>query len=327
MAGVRLRNVACALIAATLALAAPAAVAQPYPSKPIRVIVPYAAGGAVDALARMLAAKLQDALGQPVIVENRAGAGGNTGAAEVAKAPPDGYTILQNTNGQAISPALYRSLPFDTLKDFIPVTQLVGTSTVLVATPKLPAKSAKELIALAKAKPGGLNYGMTGVGNSLHLTMEMFKRAAGIDLQAIPYRGDAPLNTALLAGEVDVAIVPLATIVPLIESGRVRALAVNSAQRSHVLPDVPTVAEDAIPGFEAAGWQGWFVPAGTPREVMALMQREAAKAINAPDMQERLKAMGNDPVGSTSAEFEAKFKADLAKFAKVVKEANIPAQN
>jgi tripartite-type tricarboxylate transporter receptor subunit TctC len=322
-----LLNVACALIAGALTLAAPAAVAQPYPSKPIRVIVPYAAGGAVDALARMLAAKLQDALGQPVIVENRAGAAGNTGAAEVAKAPPDGYTILQNTNGQAISPALYRSLPFDTLKDFIPVTQLVGTSTVLVATPKLPAKSAKELIALAKAKPGGLNYGMTGVGNSLHLTMEMFKRAAGIDLQAIPYRGDAPLNTALLAGEVDVAIVPLATIVPLIESGRVRALAVNSAQRSHVLPDVPTVAEDAIPGFEAAGWQGWFVPAGTPREVVALIQREAAKAINAPDMQERLKAMGNDPVGSTAAEFEAKFKADLAKFAKVVKEANIPAQN
>jgi tripartite-type tricarboxylate transporter receptor subunit TctC len=275
----------------------------------------------------MLAAKLQDAIGQPVIVENRAGAAGNTGAAEVAKAPPDGYTILQNTNGQAISPALYRSLPFDALKDFIPVTQLVGTSTVLVATPKLPARSAKELIALAKAKPGGLNYGMTGVGNSLHLTMEMFKRAAGIDLQAIPYRGDAPLNTALLAGEVDVAIVPIATIVPLIESGRVRALAVNSAQRSPVLPDVPTVAEDAIPGFEAAGWQGWFMPARTPREVVALIQREAAKAINAPDMQERLKAMGNDPVGSTSAEFEAKFKADLAKFAKVVKEANIPAQN
>jgi tripartite-type tricarboxylate transporter receptor subunit TctC len=315
------------IVLAALALDPHSLHAQPYPSKPIRVIVPYAAGGAVDALARMLAAKLQDAVGQPVIVENRAGAGGNTGAAEVAKAPPDGYTILQNTNGQAISPALYRSLPFDTLKDFIPVTQLVGTSTVLVATPKLPAKSAKELIALAKAKPGGLNYGMTGVGNSLHLTMEMFKRAAAIDLQAIPYRGDAPLNTALLAGEVDVAIVPIATIVPLIESGRVRALAVNSAQRSPVLPDVPTTSEDAIPGFEAAGWQGWFVPAGTPREVVALIQREAAKAINAPDMQERLKAMGNDPVGSTAAEFEAKFKADLAKFAKVVKEANIPAQN
>jgi tripartite-type tricarboxylate transporter receptor subunit TctC len=327
MRSVRSLGLAYGIIAGALTLGVSAALPQTYPSKPIRVIVPFAAGGAVDALARMLAAKVQESVGQPVIVENRAGAGGNTGAAEVAKAPPDGYTILQHTNGQAISPALYRSLPFDTLKDFIPVTQLVGTSTVLVATPKLPAKSAKELIALAKAKPGGLNYGMTGVGNSLHLTMEMFKRAAGIDLQAIPYRGDAPLNTALIAGEVDVAIVPIATIVPLIEAGRVRALAVNSAQRSHVLPDVPTVAEDAIPGFEAAGWQGWFVPAGTPREVVATIQREAAKAINAPDMQERLKAMGNDPVGSTSAEFEAKFKADLAKFAKVVKEANIPAQN
>jgi tripartite-type tricarboxylate transporter receptor subunit TctC len=325
VAGVHALRLACALIAAAV-LAAPAAVAQPYPSKPIRVIVPFAAGGAVDTLARMVAAKLQDAVGQPVIVENRAGAGGNTGAAEVAKAPPDGYTILQHTNGQAISPALYRSLPFDAVKDFTPVTQLVGTSTVLVATPKLPAKSAKELIALAKAKPGGLNYGMTGVGNSLHLTMEMFKRAAGIDLQAIPYRGDAPLNTALIAGEVDCAIVPIATVVPLIESGRVRALVVNSARRSHVLPDVPTMAEDAIPGFEESGWQGWFVPAGTPRGVVTQIQREVAKAVNAPDMQDRLRAMGNDPVGSTAAEFEAKFKADLAKFAKVVKEAGIPPQ-
>ena len=324
MRTVRLLSVVCVVIVGTLA--APAAFAQPYPNKPIRVIVPFAAGGAVDALARMVSAKLQDSVGQPVIVENRAGAGGNTGAAEVAKAPPDGYTILQHTNGQAISPALYRSLPFDAVKDFIPVTQLVGTSTVLVATPKLPAKSAKELIALAKAKPGGLNYGMTGVGNSLHLTMEVFKRASGIDIQPIPYRGDAPLNTALIAGEVDCAIVPIATVVPLIESGRVRALVVNGARRSHVLPDVPTMAEDAIPGFEESGWQGWFVPAGTPGDVVALIQREVAKAINAPDMQARLKTMGNDPVGSTSAEFEAKFKADLAKFAKVVKEAGIPLQ-
>ena len=172
-------------------------------------------------LARLVTAKLQEAVGQPVIVENRAGAGGNTGADQVAKSPPDGYTILQHTNGQAISPALYRSLPFDPLKDFIPVIQLVGTSTVLVANPKFPAKSLKELIALAKEKPGKLNYGMTGVGNSLHLTMEMLKRAAGIDILAIPYRGDAPLNTALIAGEVDVAIVPIGTAVPLIESGQI----------------------------------------------------------------------------------------------------------
>jgi tripartite-type tricarboxylate transporter receptor subunit TctC len=324
---VRCLRVACAIVVGTLALAPTGAVAQSYPSKPIRIVVPYAAGGAVDALARIIGAKLQENLGQPVVVENRAGAGGNTGAAEVAKAPPDGYTILQNTNGQAISPALYRTLPFDALNDFIPVTQLVGTSTVLVAHPKLPAKSAKDLIALAKAKPGGLNYGMTGVGNSLHLTMEMFKRAAGIDIQAIPYRGDAPLNTALIAGEVDVAIVPLATIVPHIESGLVRALAVNSAARSSLLPNVPTMAEDAIAGFEASGWQGWFVPARTPREVVIVIQRETAKVIMAPDMQERLRAIGNDPVGSTPEAFAAKFKEDLAKFAKVVAEARIPAQD
>ena len=215
----RRTDIAVVVASAAFALTASPALAQPYPSKPIRVVVPFAAGGAVDQLARIVSAKLQEAVGQPVVVENRAGAGGTTGANDVAKAAPDGYTILQNTNGQAISPAIYKSLPFDTMRDFIPVTQLVGTSTVLVANTKLPARTAKELIALAKAKPGSLNYGMTGVGNSLHLTMEMFKRAAGIDIQAIPYRGDAPLNTALIAGEVDVAIVPLAAIVPHVQSG------------------------------------------------------------------------------------------------------------
>ncbi len=254
---------------AALGAAHSSALAQSYPSKPVRLVVPFAAGGAVDQLARILAARLQESFGQPVVVENRAGAGGTTGANDVAKAAPDGYTILQNTNGQAISPAIYKSLPFDTLRDFIPVTQLVATSTVLVANTKLPARSAKELIALAKAKPGSLNYGMTGVGNSLHLTMEMFKRAAGIDIQAIPYRGDAPLNTALIAGEVDVAIVPLVAILPHVQSGAIRALAVNSAQRSALLPDVPTLSEDAVPGFEVSGWQGWFVPAKTPPEVVA----------------------------------------------------------
>jgi tripartite-type tricarboxylate transporter receptor subunit TctC len=323
----RFLNITHAILIAAFSLNVQGAVAQPYPSKPIRIVVPFAAGGAVDALARLIGAKLQDNLGQPVLVENRAGAGGNTGADQVAKSAPDGTTILQNTNGQAISPALYRTLPFDAVKDFVPVTQLVATSTVLVANPKLPARSAKELIALAKTKPGGLNYGMTGVGNSLHLTMEMFKRAAGIEIQAIPYRGDAPLATALIAGEVDVAIVPLATILPHIESGLVRALAVNSAARSSLLPNVPTMAEDAIPGFEAAGWQGYFVPARTPHAIVATIQRETAKVILAPDMQERLRAMGNDPVGSTPEAFAAKFQDDLAKFAKVVAEARIPAQD
>jgi len=313
-------------VLAALTLGAGDAPAQNYPNKPIRVIVPFPAGGAVDALGRIISAKLQESLGQPVIVENRAGAGGVNGADAVAKSPPDGYTILQNTNGQAISPAIYRSLPFDTLNDFIPVTQLVATSTVLVANPKLAAKSVKELIALAKASPGKLNYGMTGVGNSLHLTMEMFKRAAGIDIQAIPYRGDALLNPALIAGEVDVAIVPIGTIVPLIEGGQLRALAVNSAKRSGVLPNVPTVSED-IPGFEAAGWQGFFVPARTPRDIVMRIYRETAAAIALPDTQARLKAIGNDPVASTPEAFDAKFRADVAKFEQVVREAQIPKQN
>jgi tripartite-type tricarboxylate transporter receptor subunit TctC len=318
---------ALVIILVALSVAQSAALGQSYPTKPIRIAVPFAAGGAVDVVARLIGARLQESLGQPVIVENRAGAGGNAGADAVAKAPPDGYTILQNTNGQAISPALYRNLPFDTLNDFIPVTQLVGTFTVLVANPKVPAKTVKDLIALAKAKPGVLNYGMTGVGNSLHLTMEMLKRAAGIDIQAIPYRGDALLNPALIAGEADVAIVPIATAVPLIEGGQLRALAINSAQRSPVLPDVPTVSEDAIPGFEASGWQGYFVPARTPHDIVTRIQQETAKVLASRDIAERLRAMGNEPVGSTPEAFAMKFKADLAKFAKVVKDAQIPTQD
>jgi tripartite-type tricarboxylate transporter receptor subunit TctC len=310
-----------------MALAAPSsALAQPYPSKPIRLVVPFAAGGAVDQLARIMAAKLQEAVGQPVVVENRAGAGGTTGANDVAKAAPDGYTILQATNGQAISPAIYKSLPFDALRDFIPVTQVVATSTVLVTHPKFPARTPKELIALAKAKPGGLNYGMTGVGNSLHLTMEMFKRAAGIDLQPIPYRGDAPLNTALIAGEVDVAVVPLAGILPHVQSGALRALAVNSAARSPLLPDVPAVSEEAIPGFEESGWQGWFVPAKTPPEAVALLQREIAKIVRDPATAKRLIAMGNDPVGSPTDAFATKFRNEVARFGALIKEAGIPQQ-
>jgi tripartite-type tricarboxylate transporter receptor subunit TctC len=306
---------------------AAAALAQGYPSKPVHIVVPFAAGGAVDTLARLLGAKLADAFNQPVIVDNRPGAGGNLGADAVAKAAPDGYTILQNTNGQAISPALYRALPFDPIRDFIPVTQLVATATVVVANPNLPVSSLNELVALAKSRPGRLNYGMTGVGNQLHLTMEMLKRAAGIDLQAIPYRGDAPLNAALIAGDIDVAIVPIATARPLIESGRLRALAVTGAARSPALPHVPTVAEDALPGFESSGWQGYFVPANTPRDVVTIIQRAAVKALSAPNVLERLKAFGNEPVGSTPAEFDAKFRADLVLFAKIVREAHIPVQD
>jgi tripartite-type tricarboxylate transporter receptor subunit TctC len=231
----------CALT--TLALYASGAFGQTYPSKPIRIVVPFVAGGAVDALARMVGAKLSESLGQPVIVENRPGAGGNVAADAVAKSPPDGYTILQNTNGQAISPSIYRSLPFDVVRDFIPVTQLVASQLVLVASPKLGATSVPELIAFAKAKPGSLNYGMTGVGNPLHLTMEMFKTAAVIDIQPVPYKGDAGIFPALITGEIHVAIAPMATTLPHVAAGTLRALAVAGAKRSPALPDVPTVAE------------------------------------------------------------------------------------
>ena len=301
------------------------ALAQRYPNKPIRIIVPFAAGGSVDALARVIGQQLSETFSQPIVVENRPGAGGNIGSDVVAKAAPDGYTILQNTVGLAIAPAIFRTLPFDTLSDFTPVTQLVATTLILVASPQLAAKSLPELIALAKSKSRDLNYGMSGVGNPLHLTMEMLKVATGIDIQAVPYRGDAPIMTALVAGEVQVAIVPLAIARPLIESGQIRALAVTRAQRSAVLPDVPTIGE-TVPGFESTSWQGWFAPAKTPREIVELVQSGVAKALQVPDVLERLRTWTNEPVGSRPEEFGAYFKAEVAKFKKVVKEANIPLQ-
>ena len=239
-----------AVIAIVLAAATGGANAQGYPNKPIRIIVPFAAGGAVDTLARLIGSKLSEQLGQPVVVENRAGAGGNLAPDALSKAAPDGYTILLTTNGLAISPSLYRTLPFDVYKDFVAVTQVVASQLVIAATPKLSANSIAELIALAKAKPGGLNYGSTGIGNPLHLTMEMLKSTAGIDIQAVPYRGDAPLNAALIAGEIQVAVVPMATVLPHLESGMIKALAIGGAQRAPALPNVPTVAE-TIPGFES----------------------------------------------------------------------------
>ena len=301
------------------------ALAQRYPNKPIRIIVPFAAGGSVDALARVIGQQLSETFSQPIVVENRPGAGGNIGSDVVAKAAPDGYTILQNTVGLAIAPAIFRTLPFDTLSDFTPVTQLVATTLILVASPQLAAKSLPELIALAKSKSRDLNYGMSGVGNPLHLTMEMLKVATGIDIQAVPYRGDAPIMTALVAGEVQVAIVPLAIARPLIESGQIRALAVTRAQRSPVLPDVPTIGE-TVPGFESTSWQGWFAPAKTPREIVELVQSGVAKALQVPDVLERLRTWTNEPVGSRPEQFDAYFKAEVAKFKKVVKDANIPLQ-
>ena len=300
--------------------------AQNYPNRPVRIIVPFAAGGAVDTLARLVGAKLSEGLGQPVIIENRAGAGANLGHDAVAKAAPDGYTVLLTTTGLAISPSLYKTLPYDVHKDFVPVTQLVASQLLFTATPKLPANSVAELIALAKSKPGGLNYGSTGIANPLQLTMEMFKSAAQVDIQAVPYRGDAPMMAALIGGEIQLAVTPMSTTVGQLQGGLVKALAIGGAKRSPELPNVATVAE-TIPGFESTSWQGFFVPAGTPREAVAVLQRETARVLKLPDVQERLRAGGNEGVGSTPEEFDAKFKADIAKFAKIIADAKIPKQD
>lgn len=240
---------------------------------------------------------------------------------------PDGYTILLTTNGHAISPSIYRTLPFDVMKDFVPVTQLIESPLLLVASNQLPVNSLKDLVALAKEKPGSLNYGSTGVGNPLHLSMEMLKKATGMAIAAVPYRGDAPLNTALITGEVQLAIVPVATGRANVENKLVKGLAVTTAQRSKALPDLPTVAEQGVPGFDTGSWQGFFVPANTPRDIVQRLYQETKKAMGTPDVRERLKVFVAEPVASSPEVFAQKFKDDVAKYTKIVKDANIPMQN
>ena len=317
----------CFVLAIALAaLNAGDAFAQGYPNRPVRVLVPFAAGGAVDVLARLIGQKLSEGLGQPVIIENRPGAGGNLASDVLAKSAADGYTVLQTVNGIAISPSLYKTLPFDSQNDFTAVTQIVESQLILVANPNLPARNVAEFVTLAKSKPGALNYGSTGVGNPLHLTMEMLKSATGIDIQAVPYRGDAPANAALIAGEIQVGVMPMATTLPLIEAGRLKALAIGGAKRSPAMPTVPTVAE-TIPGFESTSWQGYFVPAGTPREAVVRLQQEMVKVLKLPEVMERLRAGGNEGIGSTPEEFDARFRADIIKYAKIIADAKIPKQD
>ncbi|MFM9972052.1 MAG: tripartite tricarboxylate transporter substrate binding protein [Burkholderiales bacterium] len=303
------------------------AIAQGFPNKPIRIVVPFPAGGSVDVLGRMVGAKMSESIGQPVLVDNRPGAGAIIGVDAVAKATPDGYTMLLIPNALAIIPALYKKAPFDATKDFAAVTQLVATELVFVASLKVGASSVKDVIALAKANPGKLNFGSTGVANPLHLTMELFKTAAGVSIEPIPYKGDAPLNTALIAGEVEFAVLPLAAGQALIRGGKMRAIAMTSIKRANSMPDVPTVAESGFPGFDATSWQGLFVPAATSRDVVQRLSAEAVKALQSPEVTQKLPALGQLPVGSTPEQFEAQFRADLQKFEKVVRDARLPPQD
>jgi tripartite-type tricarboxylate transporter receptor subunit TctC len=311
---------------AVWALAASTAGAQPYPNRAIHVVVPFAAGGAVDVLARLMGIKLSEQVGQPVIIENRPGGGGTLAADAVAKAAPDGYTILQNTAGAAVAPALYKSLPYDARKDFAPVTQITASVLVLVAGPKTGIRSVQDLIARARAQPGKLNYGSSGVGNPLHLAMEMFKHETGIDILAVPFRGDLQINTAMIAGDIEVAVVPIATAVPLINDGRLIALGTTGAKRRAALPDVPTIKEQGVPGFEAYGWQGWFMPARTPATIVDRIRQEVVKILAQPDVMQRIKAMGNEAIGSTPAEFDAYYKSEIVMFTKAIADAKIPRQ-
>lgn len=298
------------------------AFAKGYPDKPIHMVVPFSVGGPLDTVARLFAPPMAAALGQPVIVENHAGASGIIGSNIVAKAAPDGYTALFDA-GLAILPAMFSDLPFKA-SDFVPVSELISMPLVLVASPKLHVTTTQQLIALAKSEPGKLNFGHSGLSSPLYLMMELFKLSAHINMQGIPYPGSAQINLALLSGQVDVAMQPLSAVIRLIKAGRLRALGVSSRQRSPSLPNVETIAAGGVPGFHYVGWQGLFVPAGTPHRIVMKLYRAAAKALQAPKVHGHIMAVSQTAVGSTPEQFAAKYQADLARFASIVKEAHVP---
>lgn len=300
---------------------------QGYPARPVTMVVPFAAGGPVDAMARLIGPKMSEGLGQPVVIENRAGASGFVGMASVAHAPADGYIVLYTPISLAIGPALYRKLPFDAEKDLLPVSQTVSTTLVLAAHPKTGVQSVTELVARAKSQPGKLNFGSSGVADPLQLGMEMLKTSAGIDMLAIPYKGQGPMFQALLAGEVDVAIVSLQSALSQFKSGRLQPLAVTARRRSSALPNVPTVEEAGFPGFEMPSWHGIFAPAGTPHDVVNRLQRETARAVQSSEVRQRVESTGNEIVGGTPEEFDVRFRADVARFRKIVKDAGLPFQD
>ena len=311
------------------ALLAPLAVAAqtPWPAKPVRIVVPFAAGGTTDILARALAPELQRVFGQPFVVDNKPGAGGNNGAAEVAKAAPDGYTLLMGTVGtHAINPALYPKMPYDHVRDFVPVTLVAGVPNVLVLNPVLAQKyaitSVVDLMRFARANPGKLNMASSGNGTSIHLSGELFKSMTGTFMLHLPYRGSGPALMDLMAGNVDLMFDNLPSALPQIKAGKLKALAVTSAMRSAAVPELPTVEEaggPALKGFEASSWFGLLAPAGTPMDIVNRLQVESAKALATPALKERLLSQGAIPSGMTSAEFVRFIDAETAKWAKVVK--------
>jgi tripartite-type tricarboxylate transporter receptor subunit TctC len=297
--------------------------AQPYPSKPVRVIVPFAPGGPTDVIARILAQKLSENLGQQFVVENRAGAGGNIGMAAVAKAAPDGYTVLVSSSSIVVNPSLYANLPYDSIKDFAPVTYAAASPNVLVVHPSVEARSVRELIALIKANPGKFSFASPGIGTTPDLSGHLFRLALGLDLVGVPFNGAGPAITSTIGNQTPIAFTALPPTTPHVKAGSLRALAVTSKSRSSALPDVPTLAEAGVPDQEADTLQGVLVPAGTPKDIIDKLHGEIVKIVALPDVKERLAGLGFTPVANKPEEFAAQIRAEIAKWGKVVKDANI----
>ena len=310
---------------AALVLALPVAShAQSYPAKPLRLIVPFAPGGGNDTIARAIAAQMSGSMGQQVVVDNRAGAGGVIGAEAAARAPADGYTLfLGGVGSHAVNPTLMPNLPYDAVKDFSPVSLIASAPSVLVVNPGVNARTVAELTAIAKASPGKLNYATNGNGSSSHLATLLYESMAGIQMTHVPYKGFAPALTDILGGQVQLMMNSIVALAPQIKAGKVRALAVSSKTRSSVLPDVPTMSEAGVTGYEAGSWYGILVPAGTPRDIVQRLNAEIVRAVKQPDVRERLAAEGADSIGSTPEEFAAHIKIEMARLGKVIREAKL----
>jgi tripartite-type tricarboxylate transporter receptor subunit TctC len=316
----------CALL--LFLLPPPIARAQDYPAKPVKVVVPYSAGGNADILGRTLAQKLGDALKQPFVVENRAGANGGIGTDFVAKSPADGYTLLVTASGPfTVNPTLYKSVPYDPIKDFAPISECAVYQYVLVALAASPWKSIPDIVAAARAKPGSISYGSTGVGGGNHLSGELFALATGTQLTHVPYKGSAPALSDLLGGQLSIMFDTVITSVPQIRAGKLRAFAVSSSKRASSLPEVPTMQEAGIKGFDISQWQGFLAPAGTPKAVIERLNAETVRAMHAADVHERIAVQGgNEIVTGTPEEFAALIRSDLQAYAKLIRDARIPAQ-
>ena len=310
----------CALLGFAVLAAAPMAGAQAYPTHAVKLIVPFPPGGPLDATGRLVAQKLTEAWGQSVVVENKPGAGGNIGADLVAKSAPDGYTILLGAlSTHAVNPSLYAAMPYDAIRDFAPITLLATTPNVLVVNPALPVDSVRELVAWARANPGKLSFASGSNGSAGHLAGELFKVDTGIDVVHIPYKGSAPATQALLAGDVAFMFDNLASATPLVKAGKLKALAVTTAERSRLAPDLPTMAEAGVPGFDISTWYGLLAPAGTPKDVIARWNADVTRILNAPDVRERLAAQGAEAAPTTPEAFAAFIRREMTKYARIVK--------